>query len=479
MGLAGALALSIAAFLGGALPGGDLASTPMSVARGPHGGLILCCWLAGNAALTAAWWAARSGVPSVRWVAATITMWLLPFIVVPPTGSRDVYSYACQGYLFANGLSPYEVGVATLPCPWLDSVAPIWRDTPAPYGPLFMLLAVATVKVGGSLGPVIALWRVIAVVGVVATAVCLPTLARRCGVPAERALWTALAGPVVGVHLLGGAHGDALMLGLIMSALALLVTRAGRPAGVLAAGALLGLAVAVKVSALVVLPFAALAAVAGPVRFRTLLRDGGWLCAGSVSAMGAVTAVSGLGVGWIAGLGHAGDLVQFTSPPTAVGMTLTYAGRLVVPGADAVPAIRGIALALLVAFLMALWWGIASRRGDVPRAALHGAALALAATVSLAPSFHPWYVTWPLVLLAATTIHTDLIMAVAAASAFLVLPDGSGLARFAKFPGAPLMTALVVVFLVVRSREVLRNRGLDTVPYVGDHARRTRPGAVG
>jgi alpha-1,6-mannosyltransferase len=40
-------------------------------------------------------------------------------------------------------------------------------------------------------------------------------------------------------------------------------------------------------------------------------------------------------------------------------------------------------------------------------------------------------------------------MTVAIAASFLVLPDGGGLARFAKFPGAPLMTALLI-FVVVR-----------------------------
>ncbi|BFU45212.1 hypothetical protein KRMM14A1004_34490 [Krasilnikovia sp. MM14-A1004] len=457
-GLAGSVALALAGILGGALPTADLASTPVSIARGPHGGLILACWLVGTAALTGAWWAARSGVPSLRWVAVTGGIWLLPFLVVPPMSSRDVYSYACQGHLYLNGLSPYEAGVATLPCPWLESVSPIWRDTPAPYGPLFVLLAAAVVKVGGSLVPIIALFRLLALAGVVATALCLPTLARRCGVPAERALWVALAGPLVGIHLIGGAHSDALMLGLIVSGLALAVSRPGRPAALLAAGALLGFAVAVKVSAVVVLPFAALVAVGGPVRIRTLLRDGGWLCAGALGALGAVTAASGLGVGWVAGLAHTADLVQFTSPPTAVGMTLTYVGRMVVPGSNAVPAVRGIALLLLAALLVILWWRTATRAD--PRSALHGAALALAATVACAPAYHPWYATWPLVVLAATTVRTDLIMAVAAASAFLVLPDGSGLARFAKFPGAPLMTVLIVVLVVwyVRGLDLRRDR---------------------
>lgn len=448
-GLFGALLLALSGVLGGALPTGSLVSTPVTIARGPYGPLILGCWLVGIAVLVGAWWAARDGVPSLRWAAVTTTLWLLPFLVVPPMGSRDVYSHACQGHLYLNGLDPYRFGVATLPCPWVESISMIWRDTPAPYGPLFVLLAAGAVKLGGSLVGIIALFRLIAVVGVVATAVCLPVLARRCGVPAGRALWVALAGPLVGFHLVGGPHNDALMLGLLAAGLAMVVTRPGRPAPLLGGGALLGLAVLVKIGAIVVLPFAALAAVAGPYRWRSLFRDGGWVAAGSVGSMVAVTAVSGLGVGWIAGVTHTRDLIQFTSPPTAIGMTLTYAGRLVDPDFDAVPAVRLLALLLLAVFLVALWWRSAPRAELPARAPLYGAALALAATVVLAPSFHPWYATWPLALLAATTLRTDFVMVVCAVAAFLVLPDGSGLARFVKGPGAPVMT-LLIILLVVR-----------------------------
>jgi hypothetical protein len=62
-------------------------------------------------------------------------------------------------------------------------------------------------------------------------------------------------------------------------------------------------------------------------------------------------------------------------------------------------------------------------------------AYALAATVAPAPYFHPWYATW-LVLLAAATVRNRLMTTVAIAGPLLVLPDGSGLARFVKFPGA-------------------------------------------
>jgi alpha-1,6-mannosyltransferase len=313
---------------------------------------------------------------------------------------------------------------------------------------LFVLMAAAVVLLGGSLTAVLMLFRLVAVVGVVTVAVCLPVLARRCGVPAGRALWVALAGPLVGAHLIGGAHNDAVMIGLVVAGLALVVVGSRHPAAQLGAGALLGLAVAVKVTAVVVVPFAVLIAVSRPYRPGPVVCAGGRLVGGALGAMVAVTAASGLGVGWIAGMVHTQDLVQFTSPPTAVGMTLTYLGRPIDPAFDAVPVVRLLALGLLVAVLVGLWLHSATRIDRPVETALHGAGLAFGATVALAPSFHPWYALWPLVLMAATTVRTDLVMVVATAAAFLVLPDGGGLARFAKFPGAPLMTLALLVLLV-------------------------------
>jgi alpha-1,6-mannosyltransferase len=279
-------------------------------------------------------------------------------------------------------------------------------------------------------------------------------LARRCGVPAGRALWVALAGPLVGGHLVGGPHNDALLVGAVVAALALVVAGARRPAVQIAAGVVLGAAVAIKVTALVVLPFAVLMAVERPLRRGPAVSAAVRLTGPVAGVMVAATAASGLGLGWIGAMAHTGSLIQFTSPPTAVGMTMTYAGRALVPGFDAVPAVRLIAVAALAVVLVVLWVRSARAAGDHVRAALHGAALACAAVIALAPVFHPWYLMLPLVLLAATTRRTGPVMVAAVAAALLVLPEGSGLAKYVKVPGAPLLAVLFVVLLVrhVRGR---------------------------
>ncbi|MET8465729.1 polyprenol phosphomannose-dependent alpha 1,6 mannosyltransferase MptB [Micromonospora zamorensis] len=496
-GLAGAVLLTVAGYLGGALPDAPLGATPVSIWRTPDGPATLICWLAGTALLVGAWWSLRGGTPSTRWAYVTAGVWALPLLVAPPLGSRDVYSYACQGWTYAHGVDPYAVGVAAAGCPWLDTVAPIWRDTPAPYGPVFVLLAALAVTLGGGLTGTVVLLRVIAVAGLLLAAICLPGLARAAGVPTRRAAWLALAAPLVGVHLIAGAHNDAVMLGLLLGGMLVAIRRPGWPAALLLAGALLGLAVTVKASAVVVVPFAALAAVRGRHTVRALLRDGGWLGGGLLGAVLVTSAVSGLGFGWVGGLTHSGDSEQWTSPPTAVGFVVDYAGALVGRDPQAVPVVRAVALLLLAGVLVVLWWrawralrglndarraaraaravGVEGARVEdarvdgawvevarvdgarvevaCPRVVLHGAALALVATVVLSPVFHPWYATWPLALLALTAVRTTWFVLPVAVAAFLTLPDGTNLARFTKAPGALAMTALLltVVLLVLRT----------------------------
>jgi alpha-1,6-mannosyltransferase len=450
-GFVGAVLLAVDAYLGGALPDLQMGVTPLNIARGPNGPAILGLWFVGTAAITWAWWAARDEAPPARWVYVTVGLWLLPLLVAPPLGSRDVYAYACQGATVAAGYDPYQQGVAALPCPWLDSISPIWRNTPAPYGPLFVLVSGGVVRATDSLTMIIVVFRVIALLGVALAALTLPVLARRCGVPAGRALWLVLACPLVVVHLVSGAHNDALMIGLLVAGLAVIASCPGRVPALVAGGLLLGLAAGIKATAGVVVPFAALAAVGGPYRWRALLRDGGYVVLGALAAMAAVT-LAGVGLGWITGLASSGVSVQWTSPPTAVGQTIGYLSRIFGANVNAVPATRVVGLVVLLILLAVLWWRLRPRPtgppGDVTRAALVAAGLALAATVALSPVFHPWYATWPLAVLAATTLHNRWLAVVCAVTSFLVLPDGTGLARYTKFPGAPIMTVLIVLVVV-------------------------------
>lgn len=421
-GLTGSLLLAVAAFRGGASNPWHPTMTAAAVLHGRDGLLVPAVWLAGTLLLAGAWWLGRREIPSARWAYVTAALWALPLLAFLPLGSYDVYSYACQGWQQAHGLDPYAGGVDVLGCPWRTAVAPTWLSSPAPYGPVFLVLAGAAAKAGGSLTGTVAALRVVALLGVALIAACLPALARRTGVPLRRTVWLALACPLIPIHLISGAHNDAVMVGFMVAGLALAADRR-----MLLAGLLFGLAVGVKATAVVVVPFAVLLA---PDR---RVRAAAELAGGVVAVLAAVAVVSGRGLGWVTGLMGSGVSVQWTSPSTAVGMTI---GLL---GPNAVPVTRILGMLCLVAVLVVLWWR--ARRGD----ALLYAGYALAATVVLAPVFHPWYATWPLAVLAATVKRETLWLVVAPmVAAVLCLPDGYNLALATKAQGAVLMTAGIV-----------------------------------
>ena len=468
-GFAGSLATAASAWLGGSgfvrLP----SVNPRTLLSGQRGVLLPICWVLGTALLISAWWYGRHVLPSTRWALLTAGLWLLPVLPFLPLGSADVYSYACQGYVQHAGGDPYAVGVQDFGCPWLDSVATSWRDSPAPYGPLFLIAAAGVVGLAGdSLAAVVAGLRVIAMAGVALTAVGLPVLARRAGRDPARAVWLVLACPLVLVHLVSGAHNDALMIGLMVTGLAL-VARRSSPAWLVGGGAVLGLAVAVKATAIVVLPFAVLAAVPPGTSLRMLWRPAAAIGGGAVLSTGLLSLLSGRGFGWVAGLLRSGDSVTWGSPSTAVGLTVEFAAGVFGGAVPAVPVTRALGVVLLAVVLVLLWWR--ARSGG----ALPGAGLALAATVLCAPVFHPWYATWPLAVLAATGVRMRppagacapaaatgaddslVLLGLCAFAATLTLPAGYNWALYTRIPGAVVVTAVLVVLAFLQVRK-LRHR---------------------
>ena len=436
-GLGGSVLLAVAAWLGGATNPWQPTIKPGTIFAGDDGVLLPVAWLLGTGLLITAWVLGVRAVPSARWAYVTAGLWMLPLLAFLPLGSYDAYSYACQGWQQSAGLDPYAGGVDVLGCPWADAVAPTWRDAPAPYGPLFLVLAGLAAETGSLTGTLLGL-RVIALVGVALIAVSLPVLARRGGVPLGRAVWLVLACPLVPIHLISGAHNDALMVGLMVAGLAFAVNRKGW-----AAGLLLGLAVAVKATAVVVAPFALL------LLLDRRKRPAAALVGGLVLALAGVSLVSGRGFGWVTALSGSGVSVQWTSLPTAIGMTIDLVGP------DAVPVTRVLGIVALAVVLAYLWWK--ARHRD----ALLYAGYALAATVLLAPVFHPWYAFWPLAVLAAT-LHTHLkwlVVPCAVASA-LCLPDGYNLALAVKTQGAVAMTAFLI-YLAWKSVHEAKNRAAE------------------
>src|SRR5206468_4082506 len=103
-------------------------------------------------------------------VIRTVVMWLTPMAFTPLMFSRDVYSYLAQSEIVHRGMDPYALGPAQalgVGDVLTSGVPNTWRDTPAPYGPLFF-------KIGGWFAGLVGenvvagvlLQRVLALIGV-------------------------------------------------------------------------------------------------------------------------------------------------------------------------------------------------------------------------------------------------------------------------------------------------------------------------
>lgn len=487
-GLGATALLAAGAYLAGALPGGDpapgFANHWLSGTSAAYQvGLLL--WACGLALFGVVWWRLRGWLAEVgpRWLLLTGAIWALPLLVAPPLASRDVYAYACQGALWADGKDPYATGVAA-GCPWLDAVPALWHDTRTPYGPLALALSGGAAAIArvlplsgtGQLLAAVTVLRLLAVAGVALAAGCALRLARRhCPDAAPGAAWLAALSPVVMVHAVSGAHNDALLAGLVVAALfaALPDVRSpshaagaanGQPAGrAVVVGALLGLAVAVKVTAIVAAPFAVLLLARSP---KSVARAAGGLMAGVVGAFAVCTLATGLGFGWVGALRGTGSLVQWTSVPTAVGMALGYPLRALgwSGGYDVAVTVARVAgvIALAVAYVLLLrrCW-----RADEPgraRVVLLSCGVAFGLVALLSPVFYPWYALAPLAVLAAASLDATARGWVAGAAiglSALILPQGLGIAVLTKLPGAYLVTLAIVVLSLRAVRAAPRSTG--------------------
>jgi alpha-1,6-mannosyltransferase len=266
----------------------------------------------------------------------------------------------------------------------------------SPYGPLFTVI---TLPLAWLELPT-ALWVLKAGHGLVALAslALVWSSARRLGRdPLAPVLFIAL-NPLWLVWAVGGAHNDVITVVLVLAAIRLGLARRG-PIG---AGAALGAATAVKLSAGLALPFLLVGTAA---RGRAL-----------TGAMAVTTAVGGLsvlvlepGVLGFAGtaVDHAGFVSLYSLPSALARLT----------GLDGVGA--GLRAVLTVSLLAAIALAVRSvlRGGDWPTAA-GWATLALVATSTW---LYPWYVIWVLPFAAlgasvrlrrATVMLTALVIAV-------------------------------------------------------------------
>jgi len=397
----------------------------------------------------------------------TVTMWVVPLLVAPPMFSRDVYSYLAQSAMADRGLDPYLLGPADalgVDHPLVRGIPTIWRNTPAPYGPLFLTLGRPIDWIAGDdvvLGAL--LHRALALAGLVMIVWALPRLARRVGVSPVFALWLGAANPLVLFHLVSGAHNEALMIGLMLVGLELALRRP--PAGMPTVGpALLGGTVLIAAAASVKVP-AALGLGFVTVWFARHRggrpRDLVWATAliGGI-AVGTTVLIglgTGLGFGWIGALDTPNAIRSWMSVMTDLGLLGAVIGAWLGLG-DHTTSVLGLArstgLAISAGICLLLLWRC--WRGRVEP--LAGLGIGLGAVVLLGPVVHPWYLLWAAIPLAASATHPLFRRTATVASAVLavlVSPTGGDfLFRAWVVPTAILAAALILVvpLLLVRGR---------------------------
>jgi alpha-1,6-mannosyltransferase len=428
VGLAGSLLVAVGGLGAGAMP---------STYAGPlHGAVVASTVLSmcGVVLLLVAWWFLRRA-RSTGLVLRAFGLWALPLLVGPPLFSRDVYAYAGQARLVALGLDPYTAGPSSVPGPLAAEVDGVWGGTPSPYGPVFLWLAGQLERATGEhvFATVLAL-RLLAVAGLALVAWGLPRLAAAHGVPPVRALWLGLANPLVLLHLVAGAHNDALMIGLLVAGIAVAMTTR-MPGRLVAAGALVTLAALVKAPAAAGLAFLPLTVIGVTERARAALTVA--LTAAVTAVL--VTAATGLGWGWVHTLDAGNARLSLFSPTTGLGLAV---GELADGGLHVVQFL-GVLAGLAVSAVLLLR---ADRVGPV-----RALGLALLAVVVLGPTVQAWYLLWGLVLLAAV-IGKRTATAFAATCVvlcLLVLPSGRHLVRPPLY-GVPALLAAAAAVLVVR-----------------------------
>ncbi len=383
------------------------------------------------------------GVPFKRmmWVFA---LWSLPMLVIAPLFSRDVYSYAAQGEMVSHHMNPYLYGPFQLGNnSYTNPVDPLWGNAPAPYGPLFLQLDgfFAQITFHNELATIVLL-RLLAFAGVVMMAFCVPRLARLYHRDGAELFTLMVLNPVTIFHLIGGAHNDALMLGLLIAGLT--AAKEKRPVlGIV----LCALATAIKAPAALGILYVGWSWLGSQAPLRDRIRP--MLTAGLIGGgiLGFFSYVSGLGWGWVTILGTPGAVRSWTAPTTSLAVLfsgLAHFAHLGVGFAGVLTATRF--LGLLVAAAVGLWMILNSDRVGTLKAL--GATLLF--FVVLGPVLQPWYLSWGLILLAPVAVGRlrSLIIGLSMVTAFIELPGATKLVS-SLLTGDPLLIVLTLLGILV------------------------------
>jgi Glycosyltransferase family 87 len=346
-------------------------------ADGSSAGLLfyLGLWLA-TAAYVVVLAMARS--IGARLAIASIGALHLLFVLAPPLLSQDVFSYLAYARLeVLHDLNPYTHSPDAVPTDAVFGYAGS-KDATSAYGPLFTLGTLPLAK----LGVPGAFWILKAVTAAASLGIVALTwaCARRLGSDPVFASLTVGLNPLVLVHVVGGAHNDALvMLGVMGGVLALL---SARPAE---SGALEAAACALKASGGIAAPFMLIGA-----------RDRARFLLGALAAVATVVVAALAAFGWKALeafvlIGQNQERTTRWSVPQKLADGL---GALTGGDPDTIVHFtRGALITGLVVALVYLLRGAWRERSD-PRAWVLGAGWATLAVLVATAWLVPWYAIW-------------------------------------------------------------------------------------
>jgi hypothetical protein len=459
LGLAAMTSVVVGAVLGGpafvsnlpgawyfGTPGGPLGSVSESDKHAPilavflvYGGLILSvrAWIGLVRLLRA-----HRGVP-VRRVVGVIALWILPLLLAPPLFSRDVFSYAGQGEMVSHHIDPYTYGTGVLGAtPFSLLPGPLWANTPSPYGPVFLAADGAATSVAhhGVLPDLIFL-RLFELAGLALVIGGLPTLARGAGRDPAETLALAAASPLVLTTFVGGAHNDALMVGLLVAGLA-----AARRFGPVPGIVLCALAAGVKAPAILGVLFLGWNWARGSFWWRSLHTALAGVIAAGTLAIASV--VSGLGFGWLTTLSTPDKSFTGVTPVDAlshviVAVASIFHASLTLTSVADVAGLVGLGCAAIVGTWLLL------RSPEMGTVQALG--LALLVLALLGPILWAWYVTWGFVLLAAVAVGRlqRVVIVLAIVETFLGVSSLKGMAETLWASGVVLDLLLVVGIVAV------------------------------
>ncbi|WP_037359493.1 polyprenol phosphomannose-dependent alpha 1,6 mannosyltransferase MptB [Amycolatopsis orientalis] len=429
MGTVGSALLMLAALGAGGILIRDpvLGHGPLSWIRYGHGRALANALLYTGFALVVWAWVrlgryALAGRIGSKPILIAALCWMAPLLVSPPLFTRDVFSYLGQGAQLLYGLDPYANGpaeLAVLPNV-VQNVHPLWQTTPAPYGPLFLLISKGIVAITQDhmIAGVI-LTRVVLLVGLGMTLWALPRLVQHLGGKLPVALWVAVASPMMVIHLFGGPHNDLMMLGFLTLGMLAALERKHVVAVVLVTIGML-----IKPTAAVALPFMVwmwAADLAGPSKTKNFFKAG----AASVAlflpvfVVGTWVSLGSLNLGWWSGLKAPQLITNWLNFPSGIGEAVYNLVHLIanVQPSPFVTVARAIAMVGLVVFGVRQWW--LARGGG--KEAVYRAAITLLAVAILMPPTLPWYLTWGFVLISAFPWERRNLSAIVAISVFVTL----------------------------------------------------------